>query len=1128
MKITGKTLLILAIAIVTFIFVSGTCVSSEQDNLDKSNSQVTGNSSILSSIIKSFESLFYTEENKNITKWIDILEDSSVSDRNREDAAYKLGETGNNRAAKPLGIVLLNTEESESLRSTAAKNLGKVGNEKDTDLLIRMLDDEDLGVAISSAISLGYTGNPKAVEPLMKIVDDTNISVTFRMYAIISLGEIGDERATELLIYTLKDSEESLASEAATSLGEIGDERAVEPLINSLEDERYLVIYKASQALETMNVSITDILIDNLNSRNTDARKNAAILLGEMKTKNATSKLLEIVENRAEEPEVRAAAVNALEHAKDNSTIKPLIRILNDTEEPRAVRINIPSALRRIDENAAINPLLDNLNDTDAEVRINVMASLERISSERAIKPIEYLLLNDEKWRVRRNAAITLGRISGSNSTDAYILALNDESTVVRSAAASQLRTYPDKNATEALISALENETDQSTRNTMVQALDQINDEKAILTLIQIAEDENEYINVQISAVSGLGNFRNSNTTELLIWILENTDNSPYIRSAAADALGKVNDTEAIEVLIKVAEDEREFIPVRESAQQALDNIGLNNSGIVYTSNIVEMGFDFSSIADFFKSFVHINRNDNVSQWIEILEDKSQSEDKRGRAARKLGESGDSRAVKPFLKIMEDTGESAQMREYATVNLGKVGSKKHTNMLIGMLDEDPLRAGAAIALGDLGDKKAVEPLMNILANESQPEYMREHSAKSLGQIGDERAVELLIECLEKGPWQIQPESAWSLGEIGDKRAIEPLTNHLDDEHEFTVKNSAVALQKLGVPVEEMLIENLDHRDATVRINSIQALRSIEGADVYDIFLSIAQDRTEEDMVRRVAIGALGKSGNKNAIEPLVHILENENERKDVRKRVPWALMNINEGTAIKILLEELDIENMEVRSSIVSSFRGTEEEKQNLSIAIEPLVYLLLNDKDWPVRKQAAIALGDIAGENASDALALALSDDNSEVRSVAAKYLSSMSDANSTEYLINAQVNETNKYTRSDISRALAHTNDIRAVPVLIQLMQDKNEYINVRISSAEGLGTMTNKDATEPLMQALENKEDSPDIRNVAAVSLGQIGDSAAIKLLTEIAADEDEHPAIRQSAEQSLEMIQEANAS
>ncbi|MDK2940067.1 MAG: hypothetical protein PWQ51_2232, partial [Methanolobus sp.] len=287
MKTTGKTSLTLAVAIFIFVFVSGTCFSSEQNNPGTSDSQVTENSSIFSFIMKSFESIFYTEEDKNITKLIDILEDSSETDRTRKNAVYMLGETRNNRAAKPLARILVNTEESESLRRAAARTLGNVGNEKDTYLLIRMLDSEDLDVAILSAESLGKIGDPKAVAPLMEIVADNNISVDFRKYAIISLGDIGDERAIELLIYTLKNGEESLASAAATSLGEIGDERAIEPLTNALEDKRYTVTLRAAESLQKMNVPITDIVIDNLNNRNVDVRDNSATLLGDIKAKNA-------------------------------------------------------------------------------------------------------------------------------------------------------------------------------------------------------------------------------------------------------------------------------------------------------------------------------------------------------------------------------------------------------------------------------------------------------------------------------------------------------------------------------------------------------------------------------------------------------------------------------------------------------------------------------------------------------------------------------------------------------------------------------------------------------------------------------------------------------------------------
>ena len=52
------------------------------------------------------------------------------------------------------------------------------------------------------------------------------------------------------------------------------------------------------------------------------------------------------------------------------------------------------------------------------------------------------------------------------------------------------------------------------------------------------------------------------------------------------------------------------------------------------------------------------------------------------------------------------------------------------------------RRAAAEALGQLGDKRAVEPL--IAALQDDVENVRQAAAEALGQLGDERAVEPLI------------------------------------------------------------------------------------------------------------------------------------------------------------------------------------------------------------------------------------------------------------------------------------------------------------------------------------------------------------------------------------------------
>ena len=52
-----------------------------------------------------------------------------------------------------------------------------------------------------------------------------------RHQAVKALGEVGDARAIEPLVETMRDdSDKLLGSEAAEALGAIGDKRAVEPL----------------------------------------------------------------------------------------------------------------------------------------------------------------------------------------------------------------------------------------------------------------------------------------------------------------------------------------------------------------------------------------------------------------------------------------------------------------------------------------------------------------------------------------------------------------------------------------------------------------------------------------------------------------------------------------------------------------------------------------------------------------------------------------------------------------------------------------------------------------------------------------------------------------------------------
>jgi HEAT repeat protein len=78
--------------------------------------------------------------------------------------------------------------------------------------------------------------------------------------------------------------------------------------------------------------------------------------------------------------------------------------------------------------------------------------------------------------------------------------------------------------------------------------------------------------------------------------------------------------------------------------------------------------------------------------------------------------------------------------------------------------------------------------------------MRAAAARALGEIGDERAVGPLIACLNNGrvPEVVRMAAAEALGAIGDATALRPLRTALLD-HDAEVRDTAkLALDQINV------------------------------------------------------------------------------------------------------------------------------------------------------------------------------------------------------------------------------------------------------------------------------------------------------------------------------------------
>jgi HEAT repeat protein len=278
----------------------------------------------------------------------------------------------------------------------------------------------------------------------------------------------------------------------------------------------------------------------------------------------------------------------------------------------------------------------------------------------------------------------------------------------------------------------------------------------------------------------------------------------------------------------------------------------------------------------------------------------------RQTAARALGVIGDARAVVPLIKALGDGNK--HVRGYAASALDKLEWKPDTDefraayliasndwkslvewgepavqwLIEALRDEDgDVSWHAASALGEIGDARAVEPLIKALRDNSS-------AAKALVNIGDARAVEPLIKALGDKDSDVRQRGAEALGEIGDERAVEPLIAALSVDGAYVRYSAAEALGqyakealkmlekrgKLGESAVEPMIKLLTNSNLGARNYAASMLGKMgDRRAVKPLIEVLGSDKLS---VIKTAAGALGKLGNERAVEPLIKTFEDEN------------------------------------------------------------------------------------------------------------------------------------------------------------------------------------------------------------------------------------------------------------
>jgi HEAT repeat protein len=312
-------------------------------------------------------------------------------------------------------------------------------------------------------------------------------------------------------------------------------------------------------------------------------------------------------------------------------------------------------------------------------------------------------------------------------------------------------------------------------------------DPEALPPLLKIIQDTREKGILRAAVIRALAETPHQQIVAPIVkGYLAGQETSPEVLAAAAEALGFLKDSTSIPLLLRASRAPQP--EVRQAARSALLKIegeGVDRTGIL----------------------------------IDTLRDPDQPGTVRASAARRLGESQESRALPALSAALLEKGPESPR---PATNLAEFFSARSAAM-------GDVRAGAARALGRLNSRQAIPPLLtrasssdpelrvavyealaSLKAREAVPaarkalsdpdQRVRRWAAVLLKEVHDPQALPDLRQALSDPDPGVRLQAAHALGGMEDRESIETMKRALQKETSEEVKIAfGEALERLSTP-----------------------------------------------------------------------------------------------------------------------------------------------------------------------------------------------------------------------------------------------------------------------------------------------------------------------------------------
>lgn len=1097
-----------------------------------------------------------------VTAVLEALEDTDASVRAR--AAWLMVRLNVPGAAKRLSLLI--TDPDAEVRENAARALAFLGPEAAEDLVQRLAtapaSEREYVVA---AVALQ---GDAVLDRVAQSLDADPSTVPAAALDVLALAHRPQDAARIVTMVRLGSGE--VRASGCRALVKFGTTEAAEALVEALHDPDPDVSELALQALRELGEVAYEALVPRLVLPNgeLDEKIVQAMAVGG----TAAAPILRECLHR-EAAKVRSSAVTALVNVAGEGALGDVIPLLDDPDaEVRQAAVNALAGLGRV----VVAPALQLLTRATAEGALAAADLLGRV--EGVTFEDVHSLLRDSAGGTRRAATRLLGALDDDRATAHLVVRLKDPDVDVRTEAVRGLGRRGSVAAIPHLISALDDE-EPAVSRAAVEAFSQIG-APAIQGLISRLLTVDGTIREEVVfALAGIG----PAAVDALIAAADT--GTPQLRCGALRALSLVGGEAAGRRLVAALTDPSPEVRAeaargtRVVGRDAVDELvrRLADPELEMTEPIVAALGDLREAA--------------IPEVVRLFE--SHDEEVRELAAEVLARMGMTAA--PVLrKTIHHASES--VRALSARGVARIGDVSMVPDLIEMLeDPDTGVVGEAIrALADLNDPRAVGPVVRCVGSLSPA--VRDALAYAMPKLGDAAAEPLadlltaddpgvveeavaalrrmgrgaeaaLVKRLNSELPGVRMAAARVMATLGTNAVIEPLVSHLDDPDDRVRQTVAEALGALGGPAVGPVLDRLTDPDPHVNDAVLATLRAMSVDPIYSL---MERARDADERMRLAAVKMAGRYGREEAIPTLQQRLHDTS--LEINQAAAVALSQIGTEAAVQVLAEasvggrtELNgivVELLHAHASTavpvlvrLAARQQGDPDPRYAAVATEiarnvpGILDRLLSDSEEPIRRAAAVVLGDIGDSQSLKALVRKARDPDAPVRQAAAVALGRMgsealrpltgllSDSDPDVLRAAAEVLATmgaegvnvlarnlgggrNEALQVIICHALRNSSVPEAVTVLLNTVRQTTDA-RVRVAAASSLAHLGHAEGTLLLEQALTGSDEMA--RGEAAEALATLGGAHALSL---VALVDDENPKVREAATRSFRHLQAAD--